>query len=49
MMLCIIIYYLNLAISDNKHELIQAAVAANITTHKTLKFDPLTLKFVRKL
>ena len=34
MMLCIIIYYKYSAISDNKHELIQVIVAANITTHK---------------
>ena len=36
MMLCIIIYYKYSAISDNKHELIQVAVTANVTTHKKL-------------
>ena len=34
MMFCIVIYYKYSAISDNKHELIQVIVAANITTHK---------------
>ena len=34
MMLCIVIYYKQPAISDNKHELIQVVVAANLTTHK---------------
>ena len=33
-MLCIFIYFLNSAVSDNKHELIQVAVAANVTVHK---------------
>ena len=34
MMLCIFIYYLDSAFSDNKHELVQVVVAANVTTHK---------------
>ena len=34
MMLCIFFHYLNSAVSDNKYELIQVVVAANVTTHK---------------
>ena len=34
MMLCIVICYKYSTISDNKHELIQVIVAANVTTHK---------------
>ena len=34
MMLCIVIYFKYSAISDNKQELIQVAIAVNITTHK---------------
>ena len=33
-MLCPLLYYLNSAVSDNKHELIQVVVVANVTTHK---------------
>ena len=33
-MLCIVIYYKEPAVSDNKHELIQVVVTANVTTHK---------------
>ena len=36
MMLCIVIYYKYSAISDNKHELFQVIVAANVNTHKNL-------------
>ena len=35
MMLCIVICYKYSTISDNKHELIQVIVAANVTTHKS--------------
>ena len=37
MMLCVFFYYLNSSVSDNKHELIQVAVTANITIHKIRK------------
>ena len=36
MMLCIVIYYKYSLISNNKHELIQVVVAANVTTQKSL-------------
>ena len=36
MMLCMFFYYLNSGVSNNKHELIQVIVPANVTTHKRL-------------
>ena len=40
-MLCIAIYYKKSNVSDNKHELIQVVVAANVTIHKTADTVPI--------
>ena len=46
MMLCITIYYKYSAVSDNKYELIQVVVAANVTTYKSF-LNPIMISIIQ--